>query len=53
MRQGNALYGYRVGANGRLTRVSTLRLESVGMPIDVRPYGMAIVQSGVGGTTGA
>ena len=53
VRQGNALYGYRVGANGRLTRVSTHRLESVGMPIDVRPYGMAIVQPGVGGTTGA
>ena len=52
-RASDALYGYRVGANGRLTRVSTLRLESVGMPIDVRPYGMAIVQSGVGGTTGA
>lgn len=53
VRQGNSLYGYRVGANGRLTRVSTLRLESTGMPIDVRPYGMAIVQPGVGGTTGA
>jgi hypothetical protein len=52
VRQGNSLYGYRVGANGRLTRVSTLHLETVGVPIDVRPYGMAIVQPGVGGTTG-
>ena len=52
VRQGNALYGYRVGANGRLTRASTLRLETVGMPIDVRPYGLAIVQPGVGGTSG-